>query len=302
MTTLKILAERQPHWLGEIDVLMIANQEVHRHVERVLGVILERAIGAEDELRNPAALVVGIGPDMSAKAVIAVEAAVAQRRVRENCVQQRHDPHADAHLLHRVALVAVVEIGLHARGLLHHALPEFPLARHVRVHDVVAGFRQQLDLIDTADRLHPEAEHRRIDLTGYFDQLLYVCREFLVGAMDTVALLARQLDLPARLERDSGAIALERENMPVLVFGLEAVVSGHPPQQVFDPARAGVGDCGTVGGADDDFFVLGTDAPLRPRLAARLEVADQVVLLFKQLTHASIRSRLPEKRVGQARL
>src|SRR5260370_13530298 len=117
-------------------------------------------------------------------------------------------------------------------------------------------------------------------------------RKFVVGAVDTVALLARQLDLPARLERDSGAIALERENMPVLVFGLEAVVSGHPQQQVLDPARAGVGDSGTVGSADDDLFVLGADPPLRTRLAAILEVADQVVLLFKQLTHASIPLRL----------
>src|SRR5260370_18991448 len=99
-------------------------------------------------------------------------------------------------------------------------------------------------------------------------------RKFVVGAVDTVALLARQLDLPARLERDSGAIALERENMPVLVFGLEAVVSGHPPQQVLDPARAGVGDSGTVGRPAHDLFVLGTHPPFRPRLAAILQLAD----------------------------
>ena len=130
-------------------------------------------------------------------------------------------------------------------------------------------------------------------LPGHFDQLLYVRRELVVRAVDTLALLARQLDLTAGLERDCGALALEREDMPMLVFRLEAVVGGHPAQQVLDAAGAGVGDSGTVGSADDDLFVLGADPPLRARLAAVLEVANQVVLLFQQLTHESNPTRRP---------
>ena len=118
-------------------------------------------------------------------------------------------------------------------------------------------------------------------------------RELVVRAVDTLALLARQLDLTAGLERDRGALALEREDMPMLVLRLEAVVVGHPPQQVLDAAGAGVGDSGTVGIADDDLFVLGADPPLRARFAAVLEIADQVVLLFQQLTHASNQTRRP---------
>jgi hypothetical protein len=41
-------------------------------------------------------------------------------------------------------------------------------------------------------------------------------------------------------------IALEREDMPVLVFGLEAVIGGHPAQEILDAAGAGVGDSGPV--------------------------------------------------------
>ena len=127
VAALHVLAEGEARRLGEVDVLMIANQEVHRHVERVLGIILEGAIVAEDELQNPAAIGVGVGPDMSAEAVIAVEAAITERRIGEDRVEQRHDSHADAQLAHRVRLVAVVQIGLHPGGLLHHALAERPL-------------------------------------------------------------------------------------------------------------------------------------------------------------------------------
>jgi hypothetical protein len=81
----------------------------------------------------------------------------------------------------------------------------------------------------------------------------------------------------------------------MLVLGLEPVVSRHPLQQILDAAGAGVGDSGTVGIADDDLFVLGSNPPLRARLAAFLEVPNQVLFLFKQLTHESNPSRISEK-------
>src|ERR1700731_756759 len=90
---LEILAEGDSGRLRQIDVLMIANQEIHRHVERKLSVVLERARIAENKFRHAAAFVVGVGPDMAAKSVIAVEAAVAQRRVCKNCVDERHESH-----------------------------------------------------------------------------------------------------------------------------------------------------------------------------------------------------------------
>src|SRR6266481_2667545 len=111
--------------------------------------------------------------------------------------------------------------------------------------------------------------------------------ELVVGAVDTLTLLAGQFDLTAWLERDRVALALEREDMSVLVLRLQPVIRGHPAQQILDATGAGVGDSGTVGSADDDLLVFGSDPPLRTRLAAFLEVADQVVLLFKQLTHTS---------------
>src|SRR5208282_4890331 len=108
-----------------------------------------------------------------------------------------------------------------------------------------------------------------------------------MGAVDSLALLAGQLDLAARLERDRRALTLQREDVAVLVFGLEAIVGRHPPQQVLDAAGAGVGDSGRIGGTDYHLLVLGADTPIRARLAALLEVADQVVFLLKQLTHES---------------
>jgi hypothetical protein len=131
----------------------------------------------------------------------------------------------------------------------------------------------------------------RANLAGHFNQLLRVSGKLGAGAVDGVALLAGQLDLSSRLERDGRALALESQDVAVLVFGLEAIVGHHPAQQVLDPAGTGVRDCGRVGGADDDLLVLGTDPPLSTGLAAILEIADEILFLFEQLAHQAKSNR-----------
>jgi len=81
--------------------------------------------------------------------------------------------------------------------------------------------------------------------------------------------------------------------MPVLVFGLEAVVIGHPAQQVLDSADAGVGYRSTVRIADNDLLVLAADPPLRPRLAAFLEYRMRSSFFSSNSLMNQPQSRLP---------
>ena len=143
----------------------------------------------------------------------------------------------EPHLAHRVGLVAVVEVGLHAGGLLHHPLAEPSLARHVGIHDPVTLFGYQLDLVDRADGLHPESQHHRAVFVADLDELFDMAAELGVRAVNRLALLARKLDLAARLDRDRGALALKSDNASVLLVRLVAVALGHPAQNLLDAAR-----------------------------------------------------------------
>ncbi|MFN8640899.1 MAG: hypothetical protein U0802_04275 [Candidatus Binatia bacterium] len=107
-----------------VDPGAVADDEVHRHAQRPLDVVLEAGGRIEDEPQQAAAGVVGVAPDVAAEGGVAVEIAVAERRVGEHRREQRTDAHADAQLLHRVGFAAVVDVDLHGRGLRHHALTE----------------------------------------------------------------------------------------------------------------------------------------------------------------------------------
>src|SRR6266851_1314631 len=78
-SALQILAERDPGRLRQVEVIMAADQEVHRYVERIVDVVLEAGVVAEDELKHAAAVRVRIAPDMAAIALVSVETAVANR-------------------------------------------------------------------------------------------------------------------------------------------------------------------------------------------------------------------------------
>src|SRR6266446_2586476 len=87
---LHVVAEGHSRRLRQILIMMVPNQEIHRHVECELGVVFKSCIIVENEPRYTASIWVSIEPDMSAKRLIAIETAIADRRVRKNGVEQRH--------------------------------------------------------------------------------------------------------------------------------------------------------------------------------------------------------------------
>ncbi len=155
---------------------------------------------------------------------------------------------------------------------------------------MVAGLGQQLDFVDRADRLHAQPQQRYAQFVADVDQLLDMLGEFAMRAMDGLALLAGKLDLAARLDRNRGALALKRQDPAVLLFGLPTEALGEPPQHVLDAAGAGEGQGAAVASRNRDLLVLGADPPILARLAAALDMPDQIVFALNRFAHKRTRA------------
>ena len=97
--------------------------------------------------------------------------------------------------------------------------------------------------------------------------------------MDGLDRRAGQLELPAGLERDRAAAGDvgEADDVVALHDRLPAEQVLHAVEQRADAARPAVGHRPVAVHGEDEFLVLGADAELRLRLAARREPRDQFV-------------------------
>ncbi len=86
----------------DVDVLAVAVDEVHRHIERIVEVALVSEAVLEHEGQHAGAVGVGVFPDVAAEAAVAVGLALGQRRVGEQGGRDRLEREADAELLHHV--------------------------------------------------------------------------------------------------------------------------------------------------------------------------------------------------------
>ena len=74
----------------------------------------------------PAAVGIGVGPDLAAVAEEAVGLAFAERRIGEQRGGERLQRQADAEFLHHVGFGREIEIDLHGAGAEHHVEAELP--------------------------------------------------------------------------------------------------------------------------------------------------------------------------------
>ena len=100
------------------------------------------------------------------------------------------------------------------------------------------------------------------------------------GAVDALAGLAAELDLPARLESDLRAAAAEGDDVALLLLGLPAVAVDHFPQDAIDAARTEYGNRLAGVPIDADLLVLGADAPAVARFAGGLKVGFEFFVFF----------------------
>ena len=99
-------------------------------------------------------------------------------------------------------------------------------------------------------------------------------------AVDAVAHLAAELDLPAGLERDRRLVPAQRDDASVLHHLLPAVALGQAAQQRLDAARRRRTARLARRAPHRDLLVLGADAPVLARLGGGREVLDQLVALL----------------------
>src|SRR5580704_6865273 len=102
--------------------------------------------------------------------------------------------------------------------------------------------------------------------------------EFAMRAMDGLALLARELNLPAGLDCNRSAPTLERDDALVFVVGLKAVALDQQLQNMFDTVGPGKGQGAAIARRNRDLFVFGSNAPLLAWLGATAEITKQVFL------------------------
>ena len=87
---------------GDIDVLAVAIDEVHRDIQRIVAVALVPEPILEDEGQHSGAVGVGVFPDTAAEALVTVGLAFGERRIGEERGRDRLQGQADAKLLHHV--------------------------------------------------------------------------------------------------------------------------------------------------------------------------------------------------------
>ncbi len=148
-----------------IDVLAVAIDEVHRHIEQIIGIALEAHAGFEGEGQRPGAAGHRLsGPDLRAVALEAARLAFDEGRVGEKRRGDRLQRQRDAQLLHHVGFVGEVEVDLHGTGAGHHVDAERAHLRHVVAHDLIAGARHPLGLVARPFRLEAHAEEADAEL------------------------------------------------------------------------------------------------------------------------------------------
>src|SRR4029434_9441643 len=265
---------------GHVNVVMIADDEIHGHVQSVLNVVIEGNVRQEGKLEQTGPALVRIRPDMLSEAPIAIELPVANRRVGEHGNDNRCQPHAGAKLRHGVFFVVVIDIRLHRGGLFHHALAESAHLGHIRTHDAITLLRYPFDLFQPADRLHAQTQENYIQRLRDFQQLANMLVKFSIGTVDAIAWLTAEFYLPAGLQGNLSGAAGQSDDMPGLFFRLPSEAFVQLPQNELDTPRPEIGNGFARFPVDTDLFILGPDAPTVASFSRVVEKSFQLFFFF----------------------
>src|ERR1700730_15987309 len=264
---------------ARINVMPVAVDKVHRHIEQVVDIALETETLLEDERQGAAPIGVGIGPHDAAMAEEARGPAFNKGGIGEQRHRDRLEREADTEFLHHVGLGAIVEIGLHGTGAQHHVETEPALFRHVIAADRLVALGLERYSLPPPFRIEAEPDHAEPELVANLAHLAEMLMDLIAGLMDRLERGAAQLELATRLERDrTSSIIGQRDGIAVFEDRLPTE-AGHLSQQRADSGRPFIGHPAQIGTAKNEFFVLGADPPRSRRLAAPLEVFDELPLV-----------------------
>ena len=192
------IAERSA---GDVDVVAVAVDEVHRHVEGIVDIALEAHAGLEHERQHARAAAVGVAPHLAAHRHEAVRLAFGERRAGEDRGRDRLQRQRHAQLLDHVGLVAEVQVHLDRRRAVHHVEAALADLRHVARHHRVAPLGHARRLVERPRRREADAEEADAQILADGAHLLEVRLRLLADLVHVGERRARQLELPAGLQR-----------------------------------------------------------------------------------------------------
>ena len=162
------LAERD---VGRIVVMSVADDEIHRHIQRPVHIGFKAEIRRQETFGDSGAIVVGVGPDVAAPGQKPVRLAVGEGRGRKQGRRQRLQFEADLHLAPHVRFGVEIEIDLDRAGPQHHVAPLGANLGHVVFHDPVARFGHPRRFVEPPFRAAAHAEKADSQGLGHFAQL-----------------------------------------------------------------------------------------------------------------------------------
>ena len=171
---------------GNIDIVVAAMQEIHRHIEDIIDPLFIAEIGVEHTGRNTASRSVGIRPGMRPRRQEAGGLAILEGRVCKQRRRHRLECERGTELLAHVGLVREVEVHLHRAGTQHHIKAKRADLRHVTAHDPVAAFRHEADVFTPCNRMIAKAHHPDIERFGCGQHMPQVPSGLAAGLVNVV--------------------------------------------------------------------------------------------------------------------
>ncbi len=133
--SLQEIAEALPK---RIDVVSVAVDEVHRHIQHPVHIALKAHPVFKGQGQHAGARVIQPPPDARTPAAMAIGLALEERRRGEERGRHGLQRQRNTQLLHHVGLGGKVEVHLHGRGAIHHLRAMGADAPHVIRHKPIA--------------------------------------------------------------------------------------------------------------------------------------------------------------------
>ena len=259
-----------------VDILAVAEDEVHRHVERIVAVALVTEALVEHEGKHSGPRRVGVFPDMASEALVAVGLAFRERRVGEQGRRDRLQGEADTELLYHVGFGTIVQINLNGTGAEHHVEPEIADPRHVAKHDRVSALGHDRQVGPRLVGPHAKAEEAQAKPVADRLHLFKVTSAFRAAFVKIAERRARQLQLSGRFKADRPVRAGQRDDLSAFLDRLPTEL-GQAEKQVANAAGLVPAWGAMIVEPIDELLMLGPDPPRLARLFPALENGKQII-------------------------
>ena len=167
-----------------IDERAIAHDKIHRHIKRIIDILLKAETVFKSKRQHAGAFRVGIGPDERALRHIAGRLAVNKGRIGKQRRRQRLQGQRNAQLFDHVGFRGKIEIDLHGGGQIHHLRAASALFGHIIGHQTIAPFRHARRGVKIPKRRIADAEIALPQTFGHFMHLLHMGRNFSAGLVN----------------------------------------------------------------------------------------------------------------------